>query len=68
MKTDTLIKNEGLTVLNEHLGPVDSERFIALMLREPFDYTKWHENLDDTLSVRELSKKAMEYQKNNTVH
>ncbi|MDR2922243.1 MAG: hypothetical protein LBU85_02730 [Treponema sp.] len=27
-----------------------------------FDYTKWHEDLDDSLSVRELSKKAMEYQ------
>jgi hypothetical protein len=62
MKTDTLIKDEGLTVLYKHLGLVEMERFIALMLREPFDYTKWHENLDDTLSVRELSKKAMEYQ------
>jgi hypothetical protein len=31
-------------------------------IREPFDYTKWHENLDDNISVRELSKKAMEYQ------
>ena len=62
MRTDTLVKYEGLTILNEHLGPVDAERFIALMLREPFDYTKWHENLDDNMSVRELSKKAMEYQ------
>jgi hypothetical protein len=61
MKTDTLIKHEGLNVLYEHLGPVDMERFIALILREPFDYTKWHENMDDSLSVRELSKQAMEY-------
>jgi hypothetical protein len=67
MRTDTIIKHEGLAILNEHLGPVDSERFITLMLREPFDYTKWHENLDDTLSVRELSKKAMEFQKNDAV-
>lgn len=63
MRTDTLVKSEGLAVLYEHLGAVDMERFIALMLREPFDYTKWHENLDDTISVRELSKKAMEHQK-----
>lgn len=62
MRTDTLVKHEGLNVLYENLGPVDMERFIALMLREPFDYTKWHENMSDTLSVRELSKKAMEYQ------
>jgi hypothetical protein len=62
MRTDTLVKYEGLDVLYEHLGPVDMERFIALILREPFDYTKWHENMNDTLTVRELSKKAMEYQ------
>jgi hypothetical protein len=62
MKPDTLIKHEGLDILNKHLGPVDMERFIALMLREPFDYTQWHENLDDNLTVRELSKKAMDYQ------
>jgi hypothetical protein len=62
MKTDTLVKREGLDVLYNHLGLVDTERFIALMSREPFDYTKWHENVDDTVSVREMSKKAMKYQ------
>jgi hypothetical protein len=62
MKTDTLIRHEGLDILNKQLGPVDMERFIALILEKPFDYTKWHENLDDNLIVRELSKKAMEYQ------
>jgi hypothetical protein len=62
MRTDTLVKYEGLDVLYEHLGPVDMERFIALISHEPFDYTKWHENMNDTLTVRELSKKAMEYQ------
>jgi hypothetical protein len=62
MRTDTLVKHDGLNILNEHLGPVDTERFIALVLHEPFDYTQWHENLNDETSVRELSKKAMEYQ------
>jgi hypothetical protein len=64
MRTDTIVKHDGLNVLYEHLGMIDMERFIALMLREPFDYTQWHENLDDEMSVRELSKKAMEYQEN----
>jgi hypothetical protein len=59
MKTDTIVKEEGLKVLSEHLGPVDMERFISLISREPFDYTTWHENLEDTMSVREYSKKAM---------
>jgi hypothetical protein len=64
MRTDTLVKHDALNIFNEHLGLIDTERFISLVLHEPFDYTKWHENLDDEISVRELSKKAMEYQKN----
>lgn len=40
---------------------MDAERFIMLMNKEPFDYTKWREtNLDSNLSVRELSKLAMD--------
>jgi hypothetical protein len=40
MKTDTIIRNEGMKVLLEHLGKVEAERFISLIIREPFDYTK----------------------------
>ena len=31
--------SEGMNVLLENLGAVDAERFIALMNKEPFDYT-----------------------------
>lgn len=58
-KTDTIIKAEGMRVLLEGLGKVDAERFISLIIREPFDYTKWQENLFEGVSVRELSKAAM---------
>ena len=60
--TDTILKYEGLKVLSEHFGPVDMERFIVLLSREQNDYTKWHEGAEDTMSVREFSKLAMEYQ------
>jgi hypothetical protein len=60
--TDTILKYEGLKILSEHFGPVDMERFIVLLSREQNDYTKWHEGTEDTISVRELSKLAMEYQ------
>ncbi len=61
MKADTIIKVEGMNALIAKLGYVDAERFIMLMNKEPFDYTKWRdENLDSKLSVRELSKLAME--------
>lgn len=64
MKTNTVIKQEGISALISKLGYVDAERFIVLMNSEPFDYTKWHqESLDEGLSIRELSQKAMTYSK-----
>ena len=41
MRSDTVLKDEGMRILAEQLGLVEAERFIALMRREPFDYTKW---------------------------
>jgi dephospho-CoA kinase len=67
MKTDTLIKNEGMEILTKYLGMVEAERFIMLIQREPFDYTKWQENLFEDMTIEELSKKADEYVKNNNV-
>jgi hypothetical protein len=40
MITDTEIKTKGLQVLTQHLGNIETERFIALIQREPFDYTR----------------------------
>ena len=65
MKTDTLIRNEGMEILAKHLGLIEAERFIMLMQKEPFDYTQWHENLFKGMSIEEISKKAAEYRKNN---
>ena len=59
MITDTEIKIKGLKVLAEAIGDVEAERFISLIQREPFDYTKWRQGLDEELSVDEISKKAM---------
>ena len=41
MITDTELKLKGITVLTDALGNVGMEKFISLLLREPFDYTKW---------------------------
>ncbi len=65
MKTDTVIKQEGMHALIAQLGYVDAERFIVLINKEPFDYTKWRDQyLDENLDVRQLSKKAMGYAEN----
>lgn len=59
MMTDTEIRSKGLEILAKHLGDVEAERFIALIQREPFDYTKWRQGLDEDLSIEEISRKAM---------
>ena len=59
MITDTEIKSKGVQILATYLGDVEMERFIALIQREPFDYTKWHQNMDDDMSLEELSRNAM---------
>lgn len=62
MKTDTEIKVLGMEILNHSLGMVEAERFVALIQRDKFDYTKWRENLFEGLSGEEISKRAMETQ------
>ena len=58
MRTDTLIRNEGMLALNERLNVVEVERFITLLIRDPFDYTEWQSDLYEGMSVAELSEKA----------
>ncbi len=59
MMTDTEIKIKGLELLTKSLGDVEAERFISLILQEPFDYTKWRQDFDEDLSIEAISKKAM---------
>ncbi|MCI0439484.1 MAG: hypothetical protein L0177_10165 [Chloroflexi bacterium] len=59
MKTDTEVRIDGIRALVEALGPVEAERFITLMLREPFDYTRWQRHLWAEKSVNEISEAAM---------
>ena len=58
--TDTMLKQSIIKHLIANFGNVQTERFIALMIKEPFDYTKWQETLYENMTVEELSKKAME--------
>lgn len=59
MITDTEIRIKGIQILAKHLGDVEAERFIALIQREPFDYTKWRKGLDEDLSIEDISQRAM---------
>ncbi len=59
MISDTEIKIKGIQILAQYLGDVEAERFIALIQREPFDYTKWHQALEEPHTLEDLSRSAM---------
>jgi hypothetical protein len=50
-----------MKLLTEKFGMVDAERFIALIIKEPFDYTVWHRNQFQGMSVREISSAAKKF-------
>ena len=54
MRSDPLIRHEGIQALRERLGPVEAERFIVLISRESFDYTEWQQTLWQDKSVDEV--------------
>ena len=58
MKTDTEIRAAGVRSLVTALGAVEAERFIALVLREPFDYTEWRQGLWTGMDVETLAHEA----------
>jgi hypothetical protein len=60
MITDTELKIQGIETLIKALGELNAERFITLLLREPFDYTQWQRNLWPDKSIEELSQMAMQ--------
>ena len=59
MITDAEIRSKGAEILSQHLGDVEMERFIALIQRQPFDYTEWRQDMDADLTIEEISRKAM---------
>jgi hypothetical protein len=58
--TDTELKLRGIEALIAALGVVQAERFVSLILREPFDYTQWQRDLWSDKSLEEISGLAME--------
>lgn len=61
MLTDTEIKKKGFKVLVENIGDIDAEKFIRLIIKEPFDYKQWQRTLWKDETVEQVSDKAMQY-------
>jgi hypothetical protein len=60
MITDEELKVQGVRALIAALGDVEAERFVSLLKRAPFDYTKWRASLWEDIGVEELSRRAMQ--------
>jgi len=56
--TDNELLIKGMEILRSRLGSVDSERFISILLREPFDYTEWRQTAFEGESLKDLYSKA----------
>ena len=70
--TEMVLMKTGMKALIEQLGNIEAERFVSILLREPFDYTEWRkDNLCIGMTLDEISKEAMEiyyeYERQNEI-
>jgi hypothetical protein len=63
--TDTEIKKIAFKILHEKLGELNTEKFVALLLREPSDYTQWQAHFFEDQDLESLSKEAMKLRLQN---
>ena len=57
------IMDRGINCLLEKLGSVETERFISVLIREEFDYTKWRRQYFDDVDAEAFNAAATEYAK-----
>ena len=55
----------GLECLSLHLGAKETEIFIATILREKFDYTKWRQNFVEWVKTFEDLDELIEHAEGN---
>ena len=55
---DAALCVKGVAVLEDHLGPVDALRFLALISRQPFDYQDWRQEHFEAMSLAEILTQA----------
>jgi hypothetical protein len=62
MRSDTLIKNDGVRILVDKLGLLEAERFMMLIKNKGFDYTQWREdNLCKGMKIEDIEKEARKF-------
>ena len=63
---DTVLSQSALKCLIDNLGIVQTERFISLIIKEPFNYTEWQKDLYSDMSPDEFFSAVSEW-KESTV-
>jgi len=63
MRTETVLKTEAIDLLLKTFGVLETERFIAGIKNNNFDYTEWHKNLWKDKSISEIHNMATEFEK-----
>ena len=63
MMNEAVLRETGMEILINRLGNVEAERFISLMIKDPFDYTKWQQDLYADLTVDEIFDRASAFEK-----
>ena len=63
MRSDPVLKSQGMKILAESLGLVEAERFIALVKRESFDYTEWQRELYPDVPLKTFLQNAADFRR-----
>ncbi|MGL4593195.1 MAG: hypothetical protein ACRCUY_00540 [Thermoguttaceae bacterium] len=61
MKTDIEIQKLGYDILSHGMESVEFERFLVIIKRGNFDYTRWRQNQFHNMSVDEVSGQAEQF-------
>ena len=59
------VMERGMSCLFEQLGVVETERFISVIIREKYDYTKWRRSFFGDATVKEINSAAVNYERSN---
>ena len=54
--------NKGMKCLMEQMGIIEAERFISVIIRVKFDYTKWQRDYFDAKTPEEISIEATNFE------
>ena len=59
MRTDNVLRYETMDILLRAFCMVDTERFIAMIKRDTFDYTEWRRGLWNDMTIDEVFEEAV---------